>query len=578
MTSTLLPTSYYLLPFIFCLLPLAYYLLPITYYPLPITYYLVNPFPYRKMKKIIQLLELHEIISLSIPLLERKNLIQCLAHWQAEKKRNCYLYNIGSGWQEIDSKSDNYLNQLDVGQNWHQGLLEQLNNAMQWIVEQKNGLFVLENLPSYLKQSQGLSKEILISCLQNLIWSVRNNQKTLILLLDCNENSMESSLQSLIPQFYYPLPTSSEIARLLKTEFSDYVSDEDISLSMLSSVSGLSEEEIKIGISLVKKKGFLPQLRSSSSSEITEYLQEELLNYKKKKLAMLGLEFIVPDVKDFGGLDRIKAALDAVKLDFSPSARKLGLPLPKGWLLVGPPGTGKTFSAKVCAAKLGFPLINIGIEQVKSGGVDKLKLLLNRVEAAAPAVVYFDEFDKFFVNGDGETQQVLGVLLTWLQEKKSETFAIASLNRLDALPPELTRAGRFDKLFYCGFPQASERVEILKIHCGRFDRRWLDSPPLDLQQWRVLLQKTQNCTGAELRAIAENAARQLFRLGKPLLIEFEHLLEQRSLLTPLYYRDIERILAIENRAKALCEPGSSNDLSKYAAPNVSLWGENLGNR
>jgi SpoVK/Ycf46/Vps4 family AAA+-type ATPase len=248
-------------------------------------------------------------------------------------------------------------------------------------------------------------------------------------------------------------------------------------------------------------------------------------------------------------------------------------------LLVGPPGTGKTFSAKVCATKLGFPLINIGIDQVISGGVDKFKQLLNRVEAAAPAVVYFDEFDKFFaVDGGGNTQaeqqSVLGILLTWLQEKQSETFVIASLNRLDALPPEITRAGRFDKLFYCGFPQSNERVEILKIHCGRFDRRWIDSP-LNLEQWRILLQKTQNCTGAELRAIAENAARQLFREGKPLEIELEHLLEQRALMTPLYYRDIDRILAIENRAKGISEPASSPDLSQYAPPSVSLWGEHI---
>ncbi len=517
---------------------------------------------------LLKLLDIHSAIALSIPLLERGEIIKCLAQWKREKNQNCYLYNIGSGWQIIDKKYEGYLQKLKTEIDWTQGLLHQLNKAMQEVISKKQGLFILENIPSYLKQAQGLEKQILFSCIQNLIWTVRNNGKTLIVFLDCNENSIDSSLQSIIPQFYYPLPNSDEIIQILKTGLSDYISD--IPLSMLSSVSGLSPSEIKIGISLVKSN-------LKSQEPTAEYLAEELLNYKKTKLATLGLEFIVPDVKDFGGLDRIKLALESVKLDFSPEAKKLGLPLPKGWILVGPPGTGKTFSAKVCAAKLGFPLISIGIDKVKSGGVDKLKQLLYRVEAAAPAIVYFDEFDKFFaVDTRGSTaseqQSVLGVLLTWLQEKQSDTFVIASLNRLDALPPEITRAGRFDKLFYCGFPQASERVEILKIHCSRFDRRWIN-PPISLEQWRVLLQKTQNCTGAELRAIVENAARQLFREGKSLQIEVHHLLEQRALMTPLYYRDIDRILAIENRAKAVCEPASSLDTSKYAPPEVSLWGE-----
>jgi SpoVK/Ycf46/Vps4 family AAA+-type ATPase len=152
-----------------------------------------------------------------------------------------------------------------------------------------------------------------------------------------------------------------------------------------------------------------------------------------------------------------------------------------------------------------------------------------RIEAASPCVCYFDEFDKFFManntsSEDSETKQILGVLLTWLQEKQSPTFVIATLNRLDALPPELTRAGRFDKIFYVGFPQAIERKQIFQLHGSKYDQRYKDDSALNYQQWQVLLGKTQNCTGAEIRAIVETAVKKCFHQGREILLELEELL------------------------------------------------------
>jgi SpoVK/Ycf46/Vps4 family AAA+-type ATPase len=209
-----------------------------------------------------------------------------------------------------------------------------------------------------------------------------------------------------------------------------------------------------------------------------------------------------------------------------------------------------------------------------------LNKLWKRIEAASPCVCYFDEFDKFFMannsgSEDSETKQVLGVLLTWLQEKQSQTFVIATLNRLDALPPELTRAGRFDKIFYVGFPQAIERKQIFQLYGSKFDLRYQEDQVLSYQQWQVLLGKTQNCTGAEIRAIVENAARKCFHQGREILLELDDLLAARELITPLYIRDTERVLAMENRAKGIAESASSIDQSEYAPVATSLWGDKL---
>lgn len=198
---------------------------------------------------------------------------------------------------------------------------------------------------------------------------------------------------------------------------------------------------------------------------------------------------------------------------YSTVAQSLGLPLPKGWLMVGPPGTGKTFAAGVCARQLKIPLVIVDVGAMVAGGIVYVEELLRRVEALGRSVLYFDEFDKLFsaksgdMTGEAATSiQILGKLLTWLQDKTSETFVIATLNRLAALPPELTRKGRFDDIFYVGFPQAIERKQIIELHAARFDRRYKNSSPLSEKEWKILLNRTLNFVGAELAGMVEAAA------------------------------------------------------------------------
>ncbi|HEY9611292.1 AAA family ATPase, partial [Allocoleopsis sp.] len=298
-------------------------------------------------------------------------------------------------------------------------------------------------------------------------------------------------LAGLIPEVWKPLPGLREISEFMREfllSLSSLPDLDSIDIQTLPvAASGLSLEEIKIGLRLA--------LNRNQGNDV--FLKQSLLDYKVELLRRDGLEFISkPVVPDFGGLERLKAALLEVKSDYSQEAREHNIPLPKGWLLVGPPGTGKTLAAKVSARELGFPLINVDVGAISNRGAAYLKRLIDRVEACAPAVVYFDEFDKLFTasNDRGEdvnSRALLGVLLTWLQEKQSATFVIATLNRLKSLPPELTRVGRFDEIFYVGFPTAIERKQILQLHASRFDERYKDGDsPLTQQEWKILLGKT----------------------------------------------------------------------------------------
>ena len=134
--------------------------------------------------------------------------------------------------------------------------------------------------------------------------------------------------------------------------------------------------------------------------------------------------------------------------------------------------------------------------------------------------------------------------------------------------------GRFDEIFYVGFPQAIERKEILMMHLARFDHRYRNGgDPLTEKEWRIILNKTINCTGAELARIVEKAARALFHQGREMNIGLVELLEQRELMVPLYVRDTDRILAIENRAKYICQPASSQDTSVFAPAITTYWGD-----
>jgi SpoVK/Ycf46/Vps4 family AAA+-type ATPase len=284
-----------------------------------------------------------------------------------------------------------------------------------------------------------------------------------------------------------------------------------------------------------------------------EPLGDRLLDYKYTLFKSFGLEFIGDTTtKDIGGMDLVKEALEEVKMDFTPAARECGLPLPRGWILVGVPGAGKTYFAKICAQKLGLPLVNISIDAVRSGGVAKFKQLLQRIDACEPCIAYFDEFDKFFADERG--LELLGILLTWLNEKTSATFVLASLNRLENLSLELTRVGRFDRVFYVDFPSSDERKQILQLHCARFDLRYAQSEygPLTIEEWLTIMEATNKYTGAELAQMAIVAAKQQFYQGRGdnIQIDADSLLLAKKQVKSLYGRDPEGIFAIENRAKA----------------------------
>ena len=206
-----------------------------------------------------------------------------------------------------------------------------------------------------------------------------------------------------------------------------------------------------------------------------------------------------PDsLDDVGGLDQLKAWLAERRDAFSERARAYGLPAPRGLLLMGVQGCGKSLTAKAVASFWRLPLVRLDLSAVfgQPRPEEALRGAIRVAEAMAPVVLWIDEIEKGFDReGGGMAVRLLGGMVTWLQEKSKEVFVVATANRVADLPPELPRKGRFDEIFFVDLPNPRERREILLVHLGR---RGLDPSRFDVES---LVKRTDRFTGSELEQI-----------------------------------------------------------------------------
>lgn len=191
------------------------------------------------------------------------------------------------------------------------------------------------------------------------------------------------------------------------------------------------------------------------------------------------LTFVDTDCPDVGGADILKDWLKSRQNAFlSEAARKYGLPEPKGVLLLGAPGNGKSLTVKDIGKSWGLPLLRLDAGKLYGSLVgqseSQTRQAIEAAEACAPCILWIDEIEKGFGNGGGldggTSQRVFGTLLTWLQEKTAAVFVAATANSIEALPPEMLRKGRFDEIFFVDLPNVTERFEIAKIHLLRRGR------------------------------------------------------------------------------------------------------------
>lgn len=255
------------------------------------------------------------------------------------------------------------------------------------------------------------------------------------------------------------------------------------------------------------------QVFDKTSVRDKKFSLKTILSEKKHIIRKSGiLEFYETNLglNSVGGLPELKAWLQKREYSFTEKARAFGLPAPKGILLLGVPGCGKSLSAKAIAQAWQMPLLRLDVGKVFGSLVgsseENMRRAIQTAEAVAPAIMWLDELEKGFSgtkssgsSDGGTTARVFATFLTWLQEKESPVFVIATANDVSQLPPELLRKGRFDEIFFVDLPNRDERAKILEIH---LKRRGRDASNFDL---RKLVEASAGYSGSELEEVIVTA-------------------------------------------------------------------------
>ena len=540
---------------------------------------------FQALESLIQ--EEYPLIACESPLQERVRLLTYITQFCQNTGKKCYLWNLAEETIKELVISTSVLNIVEfkayipkVKQN-KEDYFDVLNF---WREYQESGILIIENIYPWIKENSPketdffLISELIKSSLINLKLYNQNTGKIALLLGATADIS--SDIAALIPVWKQDLPDISEIissltsARILPPEYTD-----TDYLAVANAGTGLYISDI---FSLLREVGKTTDFRN------LEEVTQSVLSQKIQLLNRLyDIEFLPPPKIELGGLELMQQSFKKFKRLLSPRAKQYNLRVPKGIMLVGPPGTGKSHSAKACSQNMGIPLIMVDWGNFRSFGNQaeiKLERLLKLADRLSQIILYFDDFDKGFAGDDDLAKRLAGKLLTWMQERTSDVLVIASVNRMEWLPPELTRAGRFDYIYKVDIPNNGERHTILRLNCARFDRRFRNGgDPWTEDEWRRIIKATNRCVGAELQTIVERAASTIFceqiteniyleGTLPPLELTIEALLEERRQINPLAIREADRVESMRNKADAQGLPSSPIDESRFATGNIEIFG------
>nr|YP_009244127.1 hypothetical protein Gele_118 [Gelidium elegans]AMK96369.1 hypothetical protein Gele_118 [Gelidium elegans] len=411
--------------------------------------------------------------------------------------------------------------------------------ALEFIEKQSNKnikLFILKDYHVFLNDISVIRK------IKNLVQYLRESNSYIIIL--ASEIQVPRLLQEVISIIQFPLPNYKEIRLELQRLFDILHIDSTSYIdSLCLACQGFSIDRIRKSIS---KFIFSNKSLGSIISILTEEKKELI-----RQTDVLDLYTIKDQWEDIGGLDNLKLWLSKRAFSFSTQAFNYGLPAPKGVLLVGVQGTGKSLSAKTISKQWHLPLLKLDIGKVFASLVgeseERIRKVIHLAEQLEPCILWIDEIDKAFtkvsVNTDsGTTNRVLSSLLTWLSEKRTHVFVVATANNILSLPTELLRKGRFDEIFFLDLPTLKERYSIFKIHLKKVR-------PLTWRSYDIhsLSQNTSSFSGAEIKQLIIEAMYNAFYEKRDFTTEDIIYVIKESI--PLAFTDQDTVLSLQNWAK-----------------------------
>jgi len=372
-------------------------------------------------------------------------------------------------------------------------LLEYIKRDSESVNSPNKEIFLIEDFHKYFKD------EKVIVYLRKLTNRFKAFDKHLILMSPFLK--LPEEIEKYVTIINIPLPDKDDLkVRLDSIKQKDNVNP-DLEKYLLDSALGLTDMEADLAFRLAKVK---VGLNSKEATRIISNEKEQII----KKSGILDYYQVNEDLeKNVGGLDTLKNWLKQRNKAFERKAKDFGLKEPKGILLLGVPGCGKSLTAKCVATEWKQPLLRLDIGKVFQAEVgsseNNIRLAIATAEAVAPCVLWIDEIEKGLSVGSGEkdggtNSRVFSTILTWMQEKTKPVFVVATANNISDLPPELLRKGRFDEIFFVDLPTNAERKDIFGIHLNKYGQTSIT----DLD---TLAEKTKFFNGAEIEEIVKEA-------------------------------------------------------------------------
>ncbi|MBS1712828.1 MAG: AAA family ATPase [Armatimonadetes bacterium] len=424
--------------------------------------------------------------------------------------------------------------------------------ALALVLEAPEGtMFLLKDFHAYMKSSD------VVRLLRDVAAQLRRGEKRTLFIL-APTMTLPVELEKDVSVLEFPLPDQDAIKAQVATVATS-VTDPSVNVKLspdeeeaiVRSAQGLTHDEIESALarSLVEKR---------------QLCVDQILEEKKQIVRKTGMLQFYPaenDLGDVGGLDLLKQWLERREKSFTDAAREFGIPYPKGVLLIGVQGCGKSLVAKAISAAYGLPMLKMDVGRVFGSLVgqseDNMRRAIRIAESLAPCILWIDELEKGFagmsgsgISDGGTTARVFSTFLTWMQEKTKPVFIVATANDVSALPPELLRKGRFDEIFFLDLPESDDRKQIFNIHLSKRKR--------DPKKFKVadLAKQTEGFSGAEIEQVVIGALNRAFDEGREL--STADLSEEAKTQVPLSRTMAEDISALRSWAKVRARPSATS--------------------
>jgi SpoVK/Ycf46/Vps4 family AAA+-type ATPase len=395
----------------------------------------------------------------------------------------------------------------------------------------KAGVYVLLDFHPFL------ADPVHVRLLKDICHDHDRTPRTVVLI--SHEIALPRELEHLSARFRLAFPDRAERRMIVEKVASDWTrinhgkvrTDRKSLELLLENLAGLSTGDTE---RLARKAIFDDGALLPSDLPAVMQAKYELLN----RSGVLAFEYDTAQFADLGGMARLKEWLKRRRAAFDGSAENLEAP--KGLLLLGVQGCGKSVAARAAAGIFGVPLLRLDFAAIHNKYIGEsernLRETLSTADVMAPCVLWIDEIEKGVATGEGDSgtsRRLLGTFLTWLAEKKTRVFVVATANDISALPPELVRKGRFDEIFFVDLPEDTVRSDILRIHAGK---RGLS---LGEEQLRHLAAASAGFSGAEIEQAVISAAYAAHATSES--VSAVHVLKEMQTTRPLSVVMSERI-------------------------------------